>query len=223
MISSVAASPPGSHSAMRIPGSWSREALRLHLAGRLEETVKLALRDAGMCVERFEQAACCVRMHGDRRAGLLFCRESREILKRRPGDVEMPSNACVCCTKLHKCREAVSYAERMLAVNPDNTDACDMLAHACGRLQDMPKAREVGTRALMFKGWAVPKASSGIGMNQPAGVESFLREARQRSPCVPSRFSAPTTATFATPSTTSLSQEALLRLNYALPSGQEGA
>ena len=76
---------------MRIPGSWNREAHRLYLAGRLEEAVNLALRDAGMHVERFVQAMYYVYMHGDYRAGLVFC---REFLKRRPGDVEM-LNQCL--------------------------------------------------------------------------------------------------------------------------------
>ena len=58
----------------------------------------------------------------------MFC---REYLKRRPGDVEMLSNACACCTRHGKYREAVGYAEQMLAVDPDNAGACDFLAHAC--------------------------------------------------------------------------------------------
>ncbi len=188
MTRSAVASPPVSPSSMRIPGSWNREAHRLYLAGRLEEAVNLALRDAGMHVERFVQAMYYVYMHGDYRAGLVFC---REYLKRRPGDVEMLNNACACCTKLGKYREAVGYAESVLAVDPDNADACDILAHAYGRLQDMTKAREAGTRALVLKDRAVSKASAETSLHQPAGTEVFLREARQKkSVCAFSLFGA---------------------------------
>ena len=77
---------------------------------------------AGMHVERFEQAMYSVYVHGNCPAGRMFC---REYLKRSPGDMEMLSNACACCTRHGKYRKAVGYAEQMLAVDPDNADACD--------------------------------------------------------------------------------------------------
>ena len=202
MTRSATKSQPEHPSAMRIPGSWNREAHRLYLAGRLEEAVNLALRDAGMHVERFVQAMYYVYMHGDYRAGLVFC---REFLKRRPGDVEMLNNACACCTNLGKYREAVGYAESVLAIDPDNADACGILAHAYGRLQDMTKAREAGTRALVLKDRAVLKTFAETAMHQPAGTEAFLREARQKKSVCAFSLSAPTPAAFAAPSTTSLS------------------
>ncbi|MBR4746450.1 MAG: hypothetical protein IK061_03490, partial [Desulfovibrio sp.] len=118
----------------------------------------------------------------------MFC---REYLKRSPGDMEMLSNACACCTRHGKYREAVGYAERILAVDPDNAGACDVIAHACGRLQDMTKAREAGTQALVLKDRVAPKAFAETALHQPTGTETFLREARQKkSVCSFSLFGA---------------------------------
>ena len=55
----------------------------------------------------------------------------------------------------------------------------------------MTKAREAGTRALVLKDRAVPNAFAGTALHQPAGTETFLREARQKkSVCSFSLFGA---------------------------------
>ena len=164
---------------MRIPRIWDQEAHRLYCQGKLEAAVNKAIQNAAVNVALFVQACYYTFMHKDYAAALCF---ATEYLKRRPDDVEMLNNASACCTRLHKYREAIGYSERVLALTPDNSDVYDALAHAYGRLRDMDKAAEAGTRALLLKDRDVSRKHSLRELRLPSDSGQFLKDSAQKKP-----------------------------------------
>ena len=171
---------------MHIPKIWDPEAHRLYLQGKLEAAVNGALQKAASLPDRFVQATYYCFMGRDYAAALRF---AKEYLKRRPDDVQMLNNASACCTKLGLYRDAIGYSRRVLELSPESFDACDALAHACGRLGDMAAAVEAGTRSLVLKDKSVKLRPLLEGCTFPEDLPGFLEAAaKKKSVCAFSLF-----------------------------------
>lgn len=155
-----------------VPKGWDAEACRLWAAGAQADAISLVVTRLNALrpqpVPLAMQLSYYLIMRNDYRSGATVL---ANILKTHPDYAEARINLAVCHSRGGDPSLAVAEAERVLATQPDNALALDILTSAYAKLGKLEQSRQAGSEALALKDRAAGPAPEGWRLpDMPAGA-----------------------------------------------------
>jgi hypothetical protein len=148
---------------MRLPEGWHAPAQALWAAGQGMAAVQATLAEVNASDQASAPSARLYEQVGFYLSALGHVGDAMRLLERAhaidPGHIETMRNLSVLCGRLRKHARAVTWAQKVLAVAPDDFVSLDMLASSLRFLKRFDEARAAGTRSLILKEKAALQAA----------------------------------------------------------------
>ncbi|AOW15516.1 tetratricopeptide repeat protein [Hydrogenophaga crassostreae] len=140
---------------MRLPEGWLAQAQALWETGQGDAAIQAALGAINALEKRHASSARLYEQAGFYLSNRGNLADARRLLKRAhaidPNHIETLRNLSVLSGRLHQHASAVTWAQKALALAPDDYVSLDMLACSLRFLNRFNEARAAGTRALALK------------------------------------------------------------------------
>ena len=161
-----------------IPKEWHAEAHRCWLSGNRQEAVQIAVKHINTFgpdkpASLVLQLAYYLFLLNDYQSAVTILEYQ---FLRTPDHLEIALNLAVCYSRLNRHEEAVGQANAVLAMQPDNVVAWDILANALHGLGRLPEASMAGTRALELKDRASGSPKAGWILLPEGSPRNYARQ-----------------------------------------------